>query len=250
MALSGAHALVTGGGTGIGLAVARALAGAGAQVTISGRRAETLKAAAGPGLHPLVMDVSDETSVRDGFSAAASARGPVTICVANAGIAEGRAAHKTNAAQWRRIMATNLDGAFFTLREGLTQMRSADWGRAIAISSIAGVRGLKGAAAYTASKHGVIGLIRALSEEYLGSGLTFNAVCPAYVDTHIVSSNVAAISERTGISAEEALQMMVGANRHGRLITPEEVAQTVLWLCSPGSDSVNGQTIEIAGGQV
>jgi len=250
MTLDGKHALVTGGGTGIGLAIARALAGAGAEVTITGRRAEVLDAAAGPRLHPQVMDVTDEASVAQGVAAAIAARGPVQVCIPNAGIAEGRALHKTDTDFWRRIMATNLDGAFWTMRECLHGMRRAEWGRVVAISSIAGLRGLKGASAYTASKHGLIGLVRALSEDYLGTGLTFNAVCPCYVDTEIVSRNAAAISERAGVTPDEARAMMVSANRHDRLIAPDEVARAVLWLCGPGSSSVNGQCIEIAGGQV
>ncbi|MGX0876268.1 3-hydroxybutyrate dehydrogenase [Roseovarius sp. MBR-154] len=250
MALGGKHALVTGGGSGIGLAIARALAYDGAEVTVTGRRAEVLEEVAGDGLHPLAMDVTDEAQVVDGVARAVALRGPVQICIPNAGIAEGRALHKTDAEFWRQMMATNLDGAFYTVRACLTDMRQTEWGRVIAISSIAGLRGLKGAAAYSASKHGMIGLIRALSEDYLGTPLTFNAICPGYVDTEIVSRNVAAISERAGVSADEARAMMVSANRHNRLIAPEEVARAVLWLCGPGSESVNGQAIEIAGGQV
>jgi NAD(P)-dependent dehydrogenase (short-subunit alcohol dehydrogenase family) len=249
MILDGKHALVTGGGSGIGLAIARALAGSGAEVTITGRRGAVLEEAAGGRLHPLVMDVTDEAQVTAGVKAAVTARGPVHICIPNAGLAEGRALHKTDAAFWRQIMATNLDGAFYTVRECLHDMRKAEWGRVIAISSIAGLKGLKGAAAYSASKHGMIGLIRSLSEDYLGTGLTFNAICPGYVDTEIVSRNVIAISDRAGVSPDEARAMMVSANRHNRLIAPEEVAQAVLWLCGPGSESVNGQAIEIAGGQ-
>lgn len=249
--LNGRHALVTGGGSGIGLAIAQALATAGAEVTITGRRAAPLDeaAAATPGLHPLVMDVTDESAVVNGIAAAVAARGPITICIANAGVAEGRALLKTDMEFWRRILTTNLDGAFLTIRECLAGMRQEKWGRVIAISSIAGVRGLKGAPAYTASKHGVIGLIRALSEDFLGSGLTFNAICPAYVATDIVTRNTASIAERAGISHDEALAMMVGANRHGRLIEASEVAAAALWLCQTGSESVNGQCIEIAGGQ-
>lgn len=248
----GRHALVTGGGTGIGLAVARALAGAGAEVTITGRRREVLEAAAegAPRLHPLAMDVSLEDEVVQGVAEAVAARGPVTICVANAGIAEGRSLGKTTLDFWRRTMAVNLDGAFLTIRECLPGMREAGWGRVIAISSIAGVKGLKGAPAYTASKHGLLGLIRGLSEDLLGSGITCNALCPGYVETEIVSRNVAAISARAGVSEDEALALMVSQNRHGRLIAPEEVAAAALWLCNPGSESVNGQAIEIAGGQV
>ena len=247
--IEGKHALVTGGGTGIGLAIARALAAQGALVTITGRRREVLEDAAGAVLHPLVMDVTDEAAVQEGVAVAIRARGPVQICIANAGIAEGRSLLKTDLAFWRRIMATNLDGAFLSIRECLGAMRESGWGRVVAISSVAGLRGLKGAPAYTASKHGLVGLIRALSEDHLGTGLTFNAVCPGYVDTDIVSRNAALISTRAGVSEAEARALMVGTNRHGRLIAPDEVAQAVLWLCGPGSQSVNGQAIEVIGGQ-
>ncbi len=250
--LNGKHALVTGGGTGIGLAIATALAKAGAQVTITGRRADVLEEAAGahPGLHPAVMDVTSEASIKEGIETARAARGPITIVVANAGVATGRKLAKTSYDFWRDIMAVNLDGVFLTLRECLPDMEEADWGRVIAISSIAGVKGLRGAGAYSASKHGVIGLIRSLSEDYLGTGLTFNAICPAYVETDIITRNVDAIAERIGGDREKALAMMRDVNKHKRLIQPEEIANAALWLVAPGSESVNGQTIEIAGGQM
>lgn len=250
--LDGRHALVTGGGTGIGLAIARAMAAQGAQVTITGRRLDVLtQAAAGdPGLHPLAMDVADEASVVDGTAAAIAARGPITICVANAGIAEGKSMGKMDLAFWRRMMAINLDGAYLTVRECLPGMIAAGWGRTLFISSIAGLKGLKGAPAYTASKHGMIGLMRGLSEDYLGQGLTFNALCPGYVDTDIVARNTESISGRAGISQEKARDLMVQTNRHKRLIEAPEVAAAALWLIGPGSDSVNGQCIEIAGGQM
>ena len=146
-------------------------------------------------------------------------------------------------------MATNLDGAFYTIRECMTSMLQSDWGRVIAISSIAGVRGLKGGGAYSASKHGLIGLIRSYSEEYMASHITFNAICPGYVETPIIDYNLDAIQKR-GFSQEQAMDMMLNANPHKRLIDANEIAQAALWLCSDGSGSVNGQTIEIAGGQV
>ncbi len=250
MALNGKHALVTGGGTGIGLAIARALADEGARVTITGRRQQVLDAASGDGITGMVMDVRDEASVADTIAGAVAARGPVRICVPNAGIAEGRSLPKTSLEFWRDMMATNLDGAFLTIRESLKSMRQTDWGRVIAISSIAGLKGLKGAPCYTASKHGLIGLIRGLAADHLGKPYTFNALCPAYVDTPIIGRNVASIMDRTGMTQDQASNVMVGANPHGRLIAPEEIAAAALWLVRPGSQSVNGQAIEIAGGQM
>jgi len=250
--LAGRHALITGGGTGIGLAIAQALAARGAEVTIAGRRRDVLDTAAAttPGLHPLVMDVADEASVAQGCTEAIAARGPVTICIPNAGIAEGRSLPKMDLAFWRRMMAINLDGAMLTVQACLPAMQEEGWGRVLFVSSIAGLRGLRGAPAYTASKHGMIGLMRGLSEDFLGSGLTFNALCPGYVDTEIVARNTDSIAARAGISTADALAMMVKSNRHRRLIAPNEVASAALWLCLLGSDSVNGQCIEIAGGQM
>lgn len=251
MTLDGKHALITGGGTGIGLAIAVALREAGAEVTITGRRADVLDdAARAHGLHALVMDVQDEASVVDGIASAVAARGPVQICVPNAGIAEGRALHKMDMAFWRSMMATNLDGAFLTIRECLKSMHTTDWGRVIAVSSIAGLRGLKGAPCYTASKHAMVGLIRGLAADYAGKPYTFNALCPAYVDTDIVSNNAASIAARTGMNEADARKLMVDVNPHGRLIAPEEVAEAALWLCGAHSGSVNGQAIQIAGGEV
>jgi NAD(P)-dependent dehydrogenase (short-subunit alcohol dehydrogenase family) len=247
---AGKHALVTGGGTGIGLAIAQALAAEGAQVTITGRRADVLEAVAGNGLHALAMDVMDEAQVVEGIAAAVAARGPIQIVVANAGIAEGKSLQKTDLDLWQRIMRTNLDGAFLTIRESMRGMLGTDWGRVIVVSSLAGLRGLKGAGAYSASKHGVIGLIRSYSEEHMGGPITFNALCPGYVETDIVALNSESIAQRTGMSVEQARQAMADSNRHSRLISVEEVATAAMWLCHPLSGSINGQCVEIAGGQV
>lgn len=249
MTLNGKHALVTGGGTGIGLAIAQALAAEGAEVTITGRRMEVLQEVATKGLHPMVMDVRNEDSVVTQTQAAVDARGPVQICVANAGVAVGKSAQKTSMSFWRDMMATNLDGAFLTVRESMKSMLTTDWGRVINVASIAGLRGLKGGVCYSASKHGMVGLTRALSEEYMGTPYTVNALCPGYVDTPIVERNITSIADRAGISQEDALKVMTEANRHKRLIVPNEVAAVALWLVRLGSESINGQCIEIAGGQ-
>jgi NAD(P)-dependent dehydrogenase (short-subunit alcohol dehydrogenase family) len=248
----GRHALVTGGGTGIGLDIARALAAAGAEVTITGRNLERLQRVAeeSPRLHPLQMNVDEEASVREGIAAAAEARGPVAICVANAGIAEAAPFRHDTLDHWRQIMATNLDGVFLTFQAALATLGREDWGRMVAISSIAGLVGLKNAIAYTASKHGVIGLVHGLSEEYMGGRVTFNAVCPGYVETPIVERNAAEIAARQGISDDEARAYLARGNRHKTLLQTDEVTGAVMWLCSDAARSVNGQSIQIAGGQV
>lgn len=242
--LSGRHALITGGGTGIGRAIAAVLMAQGAAVTVTGRRAGPL--ADVTGAHAVPMDVTDPASVTDGLAAARAEHGPVHICIANAGIAEGASLANTDEDMWRRIMATNLDGSYRVIRACLPDMK--DWGRVIAVASIAGLKGLKGAPAYTASKHGMIGLIRGLAADHLGRGVTFNALCPGYVDTAIVTDNTTRIMDRTGMSEDDARAVMVGQNPHRRLIEVDEVAAAALWLCGDGARSVNGQAIQIAGG--
>ena len=244
MNLNGKHAFITGGGTGIGLAIAQDLA------AITGRRQEVLDEVAGPNMTGLAMDVRNEEDVVAKIAAAVAAHGPIQICIPNAGIAEGKAVHKTDMEFWRNMMSTNLDGAFLTIRESLKSMRETDWGRVIAISSMAGLRGLPGAAAYSASKHGMIGLVRSLAEDYMGQPYTFNAICPGYVDTPIVTRNTASISERAGISEEKARAIMVNSNPHKRLIDVSEVSAVAAWLTGPGSQSINGQCIQVTGGHM
>ena len=250
MLLTGKNAVITGGGTGIGLSIARALAEQGCNVAITGRRLNVLEEAAEPfGGQAVKMDVSDEASVVIGMQSIADHFGSIDICVANAGIAEGQNIHNSSFDFWRKIMAINLDGAYLTIRESLRHMPVQEWGRVLAVSSIAGVRGLKGAHAYSASKHGVIVMIRALCADHAKLPVTFNAICPGYVDTDIIDRNTQSISERAHISQEEARALMVDLNPHGRLITADEVASAALWICGPGSDSFDGQAMEISGGQ-
>ena len=250
MLLTGKNAVITGGGTGIGLSIARALAEQGCNVAITGRRLNVLEEAAEPfGGQAVKMDVSDEASVVTGMQSIADHFGSIDICVANAGIAEGQNIRNSSFDFWRKIMAINLDGAYLTIRESLRHMPVQKWGRVLAVSSIAGVRGLKGAHAYSASKHGVIGMIRALCADHAKLPVTFNAICPGYVDTDIIDRNTQSIAERAHISQEEARALMVDLNPHGRLITADEVASAALWICGPGSDSFDGQAMEISGGQ-
>ena len=248
----GKHALVTGGGTGIGKGIAVALAEAGAEVTITGRRQDVLDevAAISDRIHALQMDVADEASVREGIASAAKDRGPIDICVANAGIAEGGPFETLSMADWRRTMQINLDGVFVTFQAALATLPMESPGRMIVVSSIAGVRGLKNAIPYTVTKHGVIGLIRGLSEEYMRRPVTFNALCPGYVDTDIVRNQLPGLMRRFDVDEKGAIDLIAKGNRHRKLLEVDETTSAAMWLCSDGARSINGQTIQISGGQV
>lgn len=250
MVIAGSHALVTGGGTGVGRAITEALAKAGATVTICGRRRAPLDAVASgnPNIHVELADVTDEASVAELYRQAEAARGPFSIVVANAGIAESAPAHKTTLEQWNRIIAINLTGAFLTVRPAIAGMAKRGEGRIIFIASIAGLAGGAYIAPYVASKHGVVGLAKSLAIELAKTGVTSNAVCPGFVETEMLEQSVANIMAKTGRSADEARASLVSGNPQGRFIQPDEVADAVLWLCGDGAKSVNGQAIALSGG--
>jgi NAD(P)-dependent dehydrogenase (short-subunit alcohol dehydrogenase family) len=252
MDLTGQHALVTGGGTGIGAAIALELTRAGAAVTISGRRREPLTAlAAGhPGMHIVEADVTDEGAVAAMFDAARDGHGPVTIAVANAGAAESAPMSRVDLAHWQRMIDVNLTGAFLTMRSALADMRENGWGRIIAIASTAGLKGYEYAAPYCAAKHGVVGLARALALETAKDSITVNALCPGFVDTPLLDKSIETIVSKTGRSDTDARAALARANPQGRLLTPEEVASAVLWLCGEGARGVTGQAIALSGGEV
>ena len=250
--LDGRHALITGGGTGIGAAIARALAGAEASVSIVGRRRAPLEEVA-TGLENAVVIIADVTLESDCEAMANAARkvhGPIDIVIANAGIADSAPVAKIDLAHWQRTIDVNLTGAFLTVKSVLadiTRKHSSASGRIIFIASTAGLKGYPYVAAYCAAKHGVVGLSRALSIELAPTGITVNAICPGYTDTPLLANAVAKISAKTGRSAEDSRSAFARENDEGRLISPDEVAQKVLWLCLPGSDAINGQAISISG---
>lgn len=251
MAIPFTHALVTGGGSGIGRAVATALADAGVEVTICGRRIEALETATAgnPRLHAIAADVTDEESVATLYGEAQAARGPFDIVVANAGVAAGAPVGRTTLDLWQHTIAVNLTGAFLTVRPAVDPMREAGKGRIVFIASTAGLRGAPYISAYVASKHGVVGLARALAAELAQTQVTVNAVCPGYVETPMLERTVANIVDRTGRDADAARAAIAKNNPQGRIIQPQEVADTVLWLCGEGARSVTGQAIALSGGE-
>jgi NAD(P)-dependent dehydrogenase (short-subunit alcohol dehydrogenase family) len=249
--IAGQHALVTGGGSGIGRETALALARAGAAVTICGRREEPLLATARESdrIHAVVCDVTDEAAVAALYAEAGKARGPFNIVVANVGMSGSSPAHRTSLADWQHTVNTNLTGSFLTVKPALSGMTAAKSGRIVFIASTAGLKGYAYVSPYVAAKHGVVGLMRALATELVKIGVTVNAVCPGFVETEMLHESVQRIVEKTGRTVEQARASLTATNPQGRLIQPQEVAATVLWLCSDEASSVTGQAISLSGGE-
>jgi NAD(P)-dependent dehydrogenase (short-subunit alcohol dehydrogenase family) len=245
------HALVTGGGRGIGRAIAAALAGAGATVTVLGRTAATLQEAidAGAAHHAVVADVSDEATVRAAITEAA-ARQPIDILIANAGSAESAPFAKSDTALFARMIDVNFMGVVRAAGAVLPGMKDRPYGRVIAIASTAGLKGYAYVSAYCAAKHAVIGLVRSLALEMAGTNVTINAVCPGFTDTDLVAGSIETIMKKTGRSREHAIADLTKHNPQGRLVTPQEVADTVLWLCGEGAGAITGQAVTVAGGEI
>jgi 3-hydroxybutyrate dehydrogenase len=245
------HALVTGGGRGIGREIASALAHAGATVTVLGRHRAILDeaVAAGAAHFAEVADVADQAAVTAAIAEAAG-RQPIDILIANAGIAESAPFAKSDAALFRRMMDVDFMGVVHAIQATLPGMRDRPYGRIIAIASTAGLKGYAYASAYSAAKHAVVGLVRSLALELSNTRVTVNAVCPGFTDTDLLSGSIDNIMQKTGRSREQAVTDLAKRNPQGRLVTPAEVADTVLWLCGEGAGAITGQAIAVAGGEI
>lgn len=231
--------MVAGGGTGIGLACARALTAAGYAVTVLGRREAPLVAAVDSGAAE-GMVVADARTPPELHA--------VSVLVNAAGLAESAPFHRTPVEMFQRAFEVNVLGAVALTHAVLPGMIAARHGRVVHIASTAALRGYAYTTAYTASKHALLGFVRALAQEVATKGVTVNAVCPGFTETDIVADSVARIIARTGRSEAQARAELTRGNPQGRMVRPEEVAQAVLYLC--GADAVNGIALPVAGGEI
>jgi NAD(P)-dependent dehydrogenase (short-subunit alcohol dehydrogenase family) len=223
--------VVTGGTRGIGEAIAARFAALGERVIALGR-------ADG--------DVTDEAAVADIFERT----GPVDVLVNNAGVSASADIARTTLDDWRAQIAVNATGAFLCTRAVLGGMRERGRGRIVTVASTAGLQGARYTAAYTASKHAAVGLMRAVAAEVAGTGVTANAVCPAFVRTDMTTTSVRRIVASTGRSEAQAEEALASMTPLGRLLEPDEVAFAVAFLAAPEAGAINGQTLVLDGGGI
>jgi 3-hydroxybutyrate dehydrogenase len=253
--LESRHAVVTGGGSGIGAATAEALLRAGARVTLMGRDAARLSSqrdtlAQHGDVAWISVDVADESAVEKAIAEAVERMGPIDLLINNAGQAQAAPFAQTDLALWQRMLDVNLTGVFLCTRAVLPSMLERGYGRIVNVASTAGQVGYAYVAAYCAAKHGVIGMTRSLALEVATKGVTVNAVCPGYTETELLRASLEQITSKTSRSEQEARDILVRHNPQRRFVAPAEVANAVLWLCMPGSESITGQSISVSGGEV
>jgi NAD(P)-dependent dehydrogenase (short-subunit alcohol dehydrogenase family) len=235
--------LVTGGGAGIGRAVARGFAQQGHSVTISGRRAAPLaQTAHGYDMVCVRADVTSESDTEALFAT------PFDIVIANAGGGAPGKITEMTLAQWRQTLDVNLTGTFLTFRAALAGM--PDGGRLIVIASTAALKGNASVPAYTAAKHGVLGLVRSVALDVARRGITCNAICPGFTDTELAEGAITGLMQRFDVARDSAIDMIVSANPQRRMIDPAEVAATALFLASEQASAINGHALSVSGGEV
>ncbi len=256
MTIAGRGAVVTGGGRGIGAAVAHALAERGVRVVVAARSSAEIESVAaalragGTEAWAVRCDVSEPESIESLFLDAADRLGEVDILVNNAGIASAAPVVKLSLAEWTRLWTVNATGTFLTMRGAMPGMIERGWGRIVNVASIAALRGARYISGYAASKHAMLGLTRSAAAEVAAVGVTVNAVCPGYVATPMTDATIENIVNRTGMSEQDALDAILATTPQGRLITPEEVAASVAFLCEEEARGINGQTIVLDGGAI
>jgi NAD(P)-dependent dehydrogenase (short-subunit alcohol dehydrogenase family) len=249
--LDGRVAVVTGGGKGIGKAVAQSLAGAGARVALLGRDVAALEAAAAPiGGLAVACDVAESEQIAAAFGQVRAALGPIGVLVNNAGITASVKTVDMDEAMWERILRVNLTGAFLCCKAALPDMLAQRWGRIVNVASIAARSGLRYSSAYSASKHGLLGLTRSLALEVARQGITVNAVCPGWTATEMLDAAVSNISASTGRSPADASATLAAMSPQNRIVEPDEVARAVLFLAGAGAMGITGQALNIDGGSV
>ena len=254
MKLTGRRALITGGGRGIGRATALALAREGADVAVASRTLAEVEAVAaevrtlGRQAVAVGLDVSRSESVKTAFQAVREGLGAPDILVSAAGVAPSALVVRTTDELWHQAIETNLSGAFYAMREAMPSMLERGWGRVVNVASVAGKTGWPYTSAYVASKHGVLGLTKCAALEVAAKGITVNAVCPGYVDTPMTDLSVVRMTEKTGMPAAEARKYLENLSPQKRLMTSEEVAALVVFLCTDDARGITGQALSVDGG--
>ncbi len=249
-------ALVTGAGKGIGKAISLAFAREEIRVILAGRSKSDLDQVAatirdqGGEATAIALDVTQPDTVTAAVNAIRSSGDRIDILVNNAGAAESSKFLNHDDAVWRRMLDVNLNSVYWVTKAVAPMMVEAGWGRIINIASISSKIGGKYIAAYTAAKHGVLGLTRALAVELMPHHITVNAICPNYVDTPMTDRSIANIAAKTGRSEQEARAAILQFNPQGRLITPEEVALVAAMLVNENAGGITGQSINVDGGAV
>jgi NAD(P)-dependent dehydrogenase (short-subunit alcohol dehydrogenase family) len=252
MKLQHKNAIITGGAVGIGRALAERFVAEGARVALTSRKEERALEAAraidptGGRAHGLALDVTDRDAIRRAAAEAAAWLGGVDILVNNAGLSGRTPVDGESEELWGRILRANLDGPFFLVRDLLPHLR--DGGRILNISSVLGKFGVAARSAYCASKHGIIGLTRALAPELIGRAITVNAICPGWVETEMARQGIREAAEALGVPPERFKARALEDVPLGRFLDPEEIAGLAVYLASDESAGMTGQAINLSGG--